>query len=262
MSGRGMVNAAQTTQLLLSLFRVRAVVHYGRAGSANPNKLSIGDVAIPRQFAHTGVWYWEKFGGDHEGRFDRDIANLTFSDYNVGLISKDANKLQRVYLQREVIYSVTGQPEEGKSKFFFNVNEYLYDTAKSLKDVDLRQCVLVKGSSVCLQEKPRIKTVEKGSSSNIYVNNEAYRDFLRSKVDITSIDTQSAAIAMVCESENKPFIAMTSIVSNAGGSSPGNDMSVIRDLWPDHAREAIREFFDKLISPRSNLRTVTGTEMW
>ncbi|PSE63954.1 phosphorylase family protein, partial [Acinetobacter baumannii] len=194
MSGRGMVNAAQTTQLLLSLLRMRAVIHYGRAGSANPNKLGIGDVAVPQQFAHTGFFYWEKFGGD-ERSFDRNIANLTFSEYNVGE-SKVANKLQSLYSQREVIY-VKGNPEKGIPKFLFNVDDNLYETAKNLENVELPRCVREKSSSVCLQRQPMIKRVERGSSANIYVNNEAYRDFLHNQLQMTSIDTESAAIAMV-----------------------------------------------------------------
>jgi len=114
MCGRGMMNAAQTTQLLVTLFRVRAVVEYGRGASANPNKLNIGDVAIPRQFAHTGLIYWEKFGGDDE-RYDRDIANLTFSDYNVGKSKEQvANELQSIYPQREEVFSMRGKAEEGR----------------------------------------------------------------------------------------------------------------------------------------------------
>ncbi|WP_265735669.1 phosphorylase family protein, partial [Acinetobacter baumannii] len=239
MSGSGMVNAAQTIQLLLNLFRVRGVVFYGRGAGADPNTLNIGDVSIPNQIAHTAVWFWEKFGGDERG-FDRDIANLTFSEYNVGE-TKVANELQRVYLQREETYSVRRKPEKAKHKLWFNVDDTLYRIAKTLKPVDLGQCVLVKdASSVCLQEKPQIKTVEKGSGSNIYVNNQGYRDFLHSQLDITSIDIESAAIAMVCETENKAFIAMTTVTNHAGGSSPGNDVSVIRNLWPDHARVVIR----------------------
>ncbi|GLJ52828.1 hypothetical protein SUGI_1125460 [Cryptomeria japonica] len=83
MTGTGSVNAAQTTQLLLTHFSVRAVIHNGRAASAKPNDLSIGDIAVPSQFAHTGVWYCEKFGGD-DGSFTREIAHLTFSEYNFG----------------------------------------------------------------------------------------------------------------------------------------------------------------------------------
>lgn len=52
------LNAGITTQLLLTLFKVKGVLHYGIAGNANPN-LEIGDVAIPKYWAHTGLWNWQ-----------------------------------------------------------------------------------------------------------------------------------------------------------------------------------------------------------
>ena len=52
------MNAGLTTQLLLTLFRVKGVVHFGIAGNAN-TKLQIGDVTIPHYWAHTGLWNWQ-----------------------------------------------------------------------------------------------------------------------------------------------------------------------------------------------------------
>ncbi|THG04287.1 hypothetical protein TEA_000751 [Camellia sinensis var. sinensis] len=60
--GVGMVhctsmNAAATTQQMLDLFDITGIVHFGIAGNVN-NSMSIGDVTIPKQFAHTGIWDW------------------------------------------------------------------------------------------------------------------------------------------------------------------------------------------------------------
>lgn len=52
------LNAGLSTQLLLTLFDVKGVVHFGIAGNANSD-LQIGDVAIPRRWAHTGLWNWQ-----------------------------------------------------------------------------------------------------------------------------------------------------------------------------------------------------------
>ncbi|KAH9291544.1 hypothetical protein KI387_043267 [Taxus chinensis] len=253
MCGSGMVNAAQTTQLLVSFFRVRAVLHYGRAASANPDKLSIGDVAIPRQFAHAGIFYWEKYGGDDES-YDRNLANLTFSKYNVGE-KEVANKLQSVYFQPEVIYSAE-KPEVGKERFWIDVDNDLYATAQKIENVELNQCV-GKSRSVCLEQQPKVKRVERGGSANIYVNNEAYRDFLRNRLNINSIDTESAAIAMACQSERRPFVALRSITNYAGGSYEGNDVELVVKLWPEHARSAVGEMFNQLPSLNPKIRSVT-----
>ncbi|RIA05713.1 hypothetical protein BRARA_K01871 [Brassica rapa] len=58
MSGLGMVNAGVATQLLGSLFRLKGVLHYGIAGNADVN-LEIGDVTIPKYWAHSGLWNWQ-----------------------------------------------------------------------------------------------------------------------------------------------------------------------------------------------------------
>ncbi|KAF5938878.1 hypothetical protein HYC85_023137 [Camellia sinensis] len=58
MTGLGMINAGITTQLLVSLFEVEGIVHYGIAGNANPS-LNIGDVTIPQYWSHTALWNWQ-----------------------------------------------------------------------------------------------------------------------------------------------------------------------------------------------------------
>ncbi|WZY85900.1 hypothetical protein YC2023_032284 [Brassica napus] len=62
MSGLGMVNAGVATQLLGSLFRLKGVLHYGIAGNADVN-LEIGDVTIPKYWAHSGLWNWQTRSG-------------------------------------------------------------------------------------------------------------------------------------------------------------------------------------------------------
>jgi len=44
--------------LLLTLFNIEGVLHYGIAGNVN-SKFQIGDVTIPQYWAHTGLWHWQ-----------------------------------------------------------------------------------------------------------------------------------------------------------------------------------------------------------
>jgi len=59
------LNAGLTTQLLLSLFRVKGIVHWGIAGNANED-LQIGDVTIPESWAHLSLWNWQRHGDGPE----------------------------------------------------------------------------------------------------------------------------------------------------------------------------------------------------
>lgn len=52
------MNAATTTQLLLTLFDVEGVLHPGIAGNAD-SSLMIGDVTIAKAWAHLGLLYWQ-----------------------------------------------------------------------------------------------------------------------------------------------------------------------------------------------------------
>ena len=42
----------------MSLFRLKGVLHYGIAGNADVS-LDIGDVTIPKFWAHSGLWNWQ-----------------------------------------------------------------------------------------------------------------------------------------------------------------------------------------------------------
>lgn len=52
------LNSGLSTQLLLTLFEIKGIVHFGIAGNANSN-LQIGDVTIAQYWAHTGLWNWQ-----------------------------------------------------------------------------------------------------------------------------------------------------------------------------------------------------------
>ncbi|KAJ0091092.1 hypothetical protein Patl1_13283 [Pistacia atlantica] len=100
MTGLSMLNAGIATQLLLSLFKVKGVLHYGIAGNAN-SQLQIGDVTIPRYWAHTGLWNW----------------------------------------QPEEIFPVYGTPEERQHLFWVPVDKHYFSVAKRLKSLKLGGCV-------------------------------------------------------------------------------------------------------------------------
>lgn len=52
------LNAAVTVQILIDVFSVSGIVHYGTAGSSN-DSISFGDVSVPKLVAFTGAWTWK-----------------------------------------------------------------------------------------------------------------------------------------------------------------------------------------------------------
>ncbi|CAO2181499.1 unnamed protein product [Urochloa humidicola] len=138
MTGLSMLNAGLTTQLLLSLFKVKGIVHWGIAGNANED-LQIGDVTIPEYWAHLSLWSWQRYGDGAEnklpleaaGDYTREFGFLNFSDYTVGKgnLELSANTLNSIWYQPEEIFPISGTPEERQHAFWVPVSKRYYKLA-------------------------------------------------------------------------------------------------------------------------------------
>ncbi|GJT78223.1 bark storage protein A-like protein [Tanacetum coccineum] len=137
MSGMGLVNAAVATQLLLSLFEIEGVIHYGIAGNANPN-LYIGDVTIAEYWSHSAMWNWQRYGDGPEnplsfegdGGFTREIGYLKIATYSS---NGDDNLLNNVWYQAEEVYPVDGTPEQTQQAFWIPVDSNYFSLSKRLE---------------------------------------------------------------------------------------------------------------------------------
>ncbi|XP_074558909.1 bark storage protein A [Curcuma longa] len=247
MTGLSMLNAGLSTQLLLTLFDVKGVVHFGIAGNANSD-LQIGDVAIPRRWAHTGLWNWQRYGAgpndelalEAAGDYTRRIGYLNFSDYDV---IKEGNLLNSVWYQPEEIFPVDGIPEVRQHAFWVSVSKNYYTLSRNLEGLKLPQCI----NGTCLSRRAKVVRVENGCSANTFVDNAGYRQFLRAKFDVTPIDMESAAVALVCRQEQVPFIAFRALSDLAGGgSSQSNEAAVFGSLAAQNAVDVVIEFINLL----------------
>ncbi|XP_030541748.2 bark storage protein A-like [Rhodamnia argentea] len=254
MTGLSMLNAGITTELLLTLFNVKGVVHYGIAGNANPD-LQIGDVTIPRYWAHTGLWNWQRFGDgpgtelafESDGDYTRKIGYLNISGFNNHTSGGevDPNLLNNVWYQPEEIFAVDGVPEVRQHAFRVPINRHYFAVSKKIKGLKLGQCV----NSTCLPRAPMVVRVERGVSANVLVDNSAYRQFLYSKFNATAIDMESASIARVCRQHKMPFIAIRSLSDLAGGgSSLSNEASIFASLAVQNAVDVLLRFIALLFS--------------
>ncbi|XP_007013111.2 PREDICTED: bark storage protein A [Theobroma cacao] len=254
MTGLSMLNAGIATQLLLSLFKVKGVLHYGVAGNANP-QLQIGDVTIPQYWAHTGLWNWQRYGDGPEdelalesnGDYTRKIGYLKFSDYNNGTeCSKSSeNLLNNVWYQPEEIFPVNGIPEQRQHAFWVPVNKHYFAIAERVQGLSLGRCV----NTTCLPRNPMVVRVKRGISANVFTDNRAYREFLYSKFNATAIDMETAAIALVCHQQKMPFIAFRSLSDLAGGGSAlSNEAAVFATLAAQNSVSVLLGFISLLSS--------------
>lgn len=74
-------------------------------------------------------------------------------------------------------------------------------------------------STTCLPRTPRVHMVGRGISANVYLDNEAYRTFIRSKFKVTPVDMESAAVALICRQQKMPFITFRAMSDLAGGGT-------------------------------------------
>ncbi|CAN6441613.1 unnamed protein product [Victoria cruziana] len=251
MTGLSMVNAGITTQLLLTLFKVRGVVHYGIAGNAN-SALQIGDVTIPQFWAHSGLWNWQRYGDGPEdalsleanGDYTRDIGYLHFADFH-NITGTGDNLLNNVWYQPEEVFPVDGTPEVRQHAFWVPVDAGYFNLGKKLEGLKFERCI---NSTSCLPRAPVAVRVSRGVSANVFLDNAAYRAFIYKKFNVTSVDMESAAVALICLQQRTPFIVIRSLSDLAGGGSAlSNEAGTYVNLAAQNAVLTTVEFI-KLLS--------------
>ncbi|KAH0989822.1 hypothetical protein GBA52_001305 [Prunus armeniaca] len=76
------------SMLLLSVFNIEGVVHYGIAGHANPS-FNLADVVIPQYWSHSALWSWQRYGKgpqdelplEANGDYTREFGYLNVANY-------------------------------------------------------------------------------------------------------------------------------------------------------------------------------------
>nr|XP_019710955.1 bark storage protein A isoform X2 [Elaeis guineensis] len=181
-SGQRRLNAGITVQILLDVFDIRGLVHFGIAGSAN-DSLSFGDVSVPKFVAFTGSWTWTKFNS-----VEGSSPDLSFGEYSIPSESK--NWLSSVEYKTEELFPVG---KEMQYVFWLEVDPEWFYVAEKLQ-VALQRCI---NETYCLPQTPKVAFGLKGSTDDIFVNNAAYRKFLFNEFGVSTIDEESAAVLMI-----------------------------------------------------------------
>ncbi|XP_062019464.1 bark storage protein A-like [Rosa rugosa] len=263
MTGLAMINAGITTQLLLSIFDIEGVVHYGIAGNANPD-LHLADVVIPQYWAHTALWNWQRYGNgpedelplESQGDYTRDIGYLKFANYTVNMTDRSSydNLLNNIWYQPEEVFPVDGTPEQREHAFWIPVDPFYYEVSQKLEDVILEGCL---NSTTCLSHTPRVARVQRGTSASIYLDNAAYRDFIYDKFNITPVDMESASVALICLQQKVPFIVIRALSDLAGGgSADSNEADTFVTLASNNSVTVLLEFVKHLSAATISLSNI------
>ena len=118
-----------------------------------------------------------------------------------------------------------------------------------MQGMKLEKCI---NATTCVPRAPKVARVERGVSANVFVDNGAYRNFLSTKFNVTPIDMESAAVALICYQQKIPFIAIRSLSDLAGGGSAiSNEASTFAPLAAQNAVAALIKLVPLLSSSRS-----------
>ncbi|CAA2968057.1 bark storage A-like [Olea europaea subsp. europaea] len=207
MSGEQTLNAGITVQILLDVFDIKGIVHYGTAGSAN-DSLFTGDVSVPLYIAFTGSWKWKELQSP-----DGWLAELEFGNYN--LPEKGENSLAKIEYTYQQLYS-NGKPMQ--QVFWLPVDANWFSLATQLQELDfvLQQCL---NETFCLPTKPKVVYRLRGSTADIFVDNAAYRKFLFNKFNISTVDEESSAVVMTSITNGVPCIVFRGVSDLAGAGN-------------------------------------------
>ncbi|KAG8390533.1 hypothetical protein BUALT_Bualt01G0093400 [Buddleja alternifolia] len=235
--GIGMVNAAAATQQMLDVFNIKGLIHFGIAGNTN-SSLSIGDVTIPHQFAGTGLWDWLRPNATVPSD---DVANLDFKKYNMP--KGGNNLLGRIGYSPEQFYSEAGEPNIPRDVFWFKVNQKWLQLATTLHGMQLEQCV---NSTLCLENKPKVVVGLRGATSNIFVDNPSYRDFLYKTFGVSSVDMESTAVVMTSLSNGFPVLVVRGLSDLAGAQEGENSIELFGSLAASNVAQVVVQFIKLL----------------
>ncbi|XP_074319804.1 bark storage protein A-like [Silene latifolia] len=201
LAGEPLGNVGVTVQILINTFRIKGIINYGAAATVS-NQVFIADVVVPSQVAFTGNWRWEKYESEVLKK-----PSLVIGEYNVP--EAGANYLEHITSLKTKTYTPTSG---AKRAYFFNVHPEWVQLASQLN----------------FGERPTVHRGEGVSvgSSDIYVSNVAYSTFLNKKLNVTAIDTESAAVVSTSIANGVPHIVFRG-TSNRPGSDSDSRLSEV-----------------------------------
>ena len=223
--GIGMINAAMTTQIALERFHVGSIVFSGIGGGVNPD-LSIGDVVVPQEWSSLQVVLAREKG---EGYVVPDFFDRSVQNYGM------------MFPQPTQIAQIGRQPEK---RLWFAVDAHLLEIAKGVSTkIALKDCT---DDHKCLGHSPKVIVGGRGVSGQAFVDNSAFRDYVRHAFNADVLDMESAAVAHVAYANHVPFIVFRSLSDLAGADHDENQLQTFGQLASGNSASLLETFLAAL----------------
>ncbi|XP_021764272.1 bark storage protein A-like [Chenopodium quinoa] len=227
-----MAHVSSTVQMMVDTFPIIGIIDYGNAASISPS-VKLADVAVLSEASFISAWTWEQYEGRSMEALN-DLPSLKIGDYNVP--EAGDNKLASLQFQKISKYTPKGS---NKKTFWYYIDPEWLKIASQLKDITLESCI---NGRLCTKDVPSVKFGVKGSSSDSYVQNEAYGKSLNKELGVSTVDRKSAATVSTAVANGVKHIVFRG-ASNKPGTSSDNE---IKALTSKNLFKVVSEFVELL----------------
>jgi adenosylhomocysteine nucleosidase len=228
-SGVGMTNAVMTTQMAIDHFNLKGLVFSGIAGGLNP-ALQVGDVVIAKNWFASGEVYHANSNvapspcgtaGDISCLGLKLIENLP--PYSTGLFLRATNVVNAGNYQQVALRDGSGNIQAyGEMKTDFAVDNGMWQIARSIQSSTQTQLEQICPASTTLCYQPKIVLGQRGVSSEKFLANADYRNYLSSNLSADAVDMETTGVAQTAYANQVPFIAFRSLSNLAGADADAN----------------------------------------
>lgn len=216
-TGMSIANAAMTTQMAIDYFPIDEVVYMGIAGAVNP-KWQPGDVIIPERWYYHDESVYSNPEPGKPGKFVvpnyyqkmmDDLPAQRQADPNIPDYKPFA------FLHPDHVLVVKEGQEKPVDTPYFTASKRLLDAAMAtveklppLRVLDERDAQVTVGGN--------------GVTGSVFVDNRAYRHWLRDVFRAEVTEMESAAVGQVCHINEVDWIIIRAISDLAGGQEGVN----------------------------------------
>ncbi|MGF1484770.1 MAG: purine phosphorylase [Opitutales bacterium] len=219
-TGISIANAAMTTQMALDYFPVERLVFMGIAGGINP-QWQPGDVIVPERWYYhdeavyanpdpdnPGAFilpdYYENFLEGHAQRAEKDPHAPAYSNFG--------------YVHPEEVLIIKDGMAEPEPAAYFSVTPDLLAIAKTAvekmppQSIDERAVQIHVGGNAV--------------TGSVFLDNRAYRRWVREVFKAEVTEMESAAVGQVCTINETDWIVIRAVSDLAGGQEGKNDENI------------------------------------
>lgn len=223
-SGISMVNAAMTAQSLIDHFKVERIVFSGIAGGIDP-ALHVGDVVVPEEWG-------------------QPLEDVMMRETPEGPKAPDWLEEERLPVPAFGVIASKRVSAGGALHSTFKADPALLATARKVAaSLKLKAC---SSDNRCLGQPPQVLVGGVGVSTQSFVDNAKFRDWLQTAWHARATDMETAAVGQVAYVNKVPFIAFRSLSDLAGGEADVNRMDLFMTLASENAAAVVRAFVAEL----------------